>query len=1121
MKKATILLFLILCSLFTKVQASHLMGGEITWECLSTGRYIFTMKIYRDCNGSTIGSGGQSLTVSNGPISTIPMNFVFPSRDISPQCYDPSLQKSCGAITAGGTYGTVNFPNNNGAVEELVFKSNPVLLSGVPGPNGWVFSWSLCCRNSAITNLSNPGSAGFCLRAKMFRYNNPSGTGKNTNPCFDSSPTFAERPSTIICTGFPFTYNHNAYDKELDSLTYAWDKPLEEFTGGTFSSTNPAAVGFAGGYTFTSPLPGITQDPNNIPATINPQTGEISYTSFTQGNFVTVVKVTAYKCGQKVAEIYRELQVVLLPCGAGNNPPTITAPFPGNTYNKTVLAGDTVIFDLYANDPDLLPNGNLQTVSITASGGQFDTLTYDTSSVACNKPPCAGLFPPPPILSQGTAHTKFVWVTNCNHISYLSGCSTYSNVYTFLITYRDDYCPAPALKIKTITIKVLAKAIIKAPSPRCTKVAANGDVTLSWVAPKDTDNTFDAYILYSSNSPAGPFTAIDSLEKVDNKSLDSTTYTHIGANANVAPVYYCLKSRSGCWGRIYSAFSDTICSMKLTATNIGNNQASLVWNPISRPLLTTSIPPYKVWRKVNNIWAQIGTTTDTTYLDTIAVCDEIVEYRVELADSACNSVSSLGSDHFTDTVVPDTPVLTKVSVNTTTDLAEITWAPVLATDTKGYYIYQYAGGAFTLIDSVMGINSTFYLYNLSQAVLLPESYGVAAFDSCHNTSPISTTFTTINLINKSDVCSGSNNLTWTAYSNFINGVDSYEIYYQTNFGGYSFLASVDASTFNYKHVGLTNGTIYDYYVLAKETGTGLFSTSNHVSQLASVLILPQFTYLRYATVTDDKQIDLAFFGDSVATVSYYKVMRANDINGPYQQIGQVDSSSANATHYYTDLNVDVDVQSYFYKIITVDSCGVDGSTSNAAKTILLRADENIDLKNLIKWSDYIGWSTGVNDVKLFRYVNQTFNPQPIAFIPYATNEYVDDVGDFTASSGEFCYSVMAREAPGNIYSFADSSQSNVVCFNQQSTIYIPNAFSPTGSNPVFKPHFVFVNTDGYLMRIFNKWGDLMFETTSPEKGWDGKVNGEIVPQGVYVYVMKYKNTAGASFEKRGAVTIIK
>ena len=66
---------------------------------------------------------------------------------------------------------------------------------------------------------------------------------------------------------------------------------------------------------------------------MDPNSGEITYDANTAGFFVTCVKVQAYKCGQLVAEVYREVQVVLISCptmpGSGtlNNPPNIDRPF--------------------------------------------------------------------------------------------------------------------------------------------------------------------------------------------------------------------------------------------------------------------------------------------------------------------------------------------------------------------------------------------------------------------------------------------------------------------------------------------------------------------------------------------------------------------------------------------------------------------------------------------------------------------------------------------------------------------------------------------------------------------------------------------------------------------------
>ena len=87
-----ILLLLLLFTLsFTQTKASHLMGGEITWECIkpgvaTSGMYIFTMKVYRDCNGVNLTTASQTITVHNHSfIPSIAVDFVYNS-DISPTC---------------------------------------------------------------------------------------------------------------------------------------------------------------------------------------------------------------------------------------------------------------------------------------------------------------------------------------------------------------------------------------------------------------------------------------------------------------------------------------------------------------------------------------------------------------------------------------------------------------------------------------------------------------------------------------------------------------------------------------------------------------------------------------------------------------------------------------------------------------------------------------------------------------------------------------------------------------------------------------------------------------------------------------------------------------------------
>ncbi|MES1182051.1 MAG: hypothetical protein ABUL44_04580, partial [Flavobacterium sp.] len=223
----------------------------------------------------------------------------------------------------------------------------------------------------------------------------------------------------------------------MDSLVYSWDKPLEEFTGGTFSATNPAPVTFAPGYSYTSPFPDTAQGINNVAALLDPVTGEINYTSFIQGNYDAVVKVSCYRNGQKIAEVYRDFQHVLLPCGISNLPPVVVAPFnSASSFDTTIIAGSPVSFNLLANDNGIIPGTSPtpQSVAIFASGEQFDSTSFSSTSVNCNNPPCAGLSTFPGSYSLTTANLQFNWQTSCDNLKNPSGEYMSSRTYTFLFS---------------------------------------------------------------------------------------------------------------------------------------------------------------------------------------------------------------------------------------------------------------------------------------------------------------------------------------------------------------------------------------------------------------------------------------------------------------------------------------------------------------------------------------------------------------------------------------------------------------------------------------------------------------------------------------------------------------
>ena len=87
-------------------------------------------------------------------------------------------------------------------------------------------------------------------------------------------------------------------------------------------------------------------------------------------------------------------------------------------------------------------------------------------------------------------------------------------------------------------------------------------------------------------------------------------------------------------------------------------------------------------------------------------------------------------------------------------------------------------------------------------------------------------------------------------------------------------------------------------------------------------------------------------------------------------------------------------------------------------------------------------------------------------------------------------------------------------------LYIPNSFTPNfdNKNDEFLPIFDCDVTE-YNFQIFNRWGELIFESNTPNNAWDGNYKGKISPVGVYVYSLKY-NYEGNYQKKYGHVNLV-
>ena len=93
--------------------------------------------------------------------------------------------------------------------------------------------------------------------------------------------------------------------------------------------------------------------------------------------------------------------------------------------------------------------------------------------------------------------------------------------------------------------------------------------------------------------------------------------------------------------------------------------------------------------------------------------------------------------------------------------------------------------------------------------------------------------------------------------------------------------------------------------------------------------------------------------------------------------------------------------------------------------------------------------------------------------------------------------------------------------NPETILLLPNAFTPGNStNGTFKIIKRGIATLNYF-RIFNRWGNVVFETNNADEGWDGTFNGVPQPFGVFVYEIDAVTSTGKRFNKHGNVTLVR
>jgi gliding motility-associated-like protein len=508
MKK--ILFLLIWLFSFLSVQATHMMGADVSYRCLGNGKYKIIAKVYRDCRGVSMGTPSfgayAGLNGGNGCGSYTLSGLSRTSiKDVSTRC-----------STASNPCASPNSAFSGLGVEEHTFEAtidfNTSPLNNFVNKSTCcevTFYVNECCRNGTIT--TGQASQNFYATAMI----NICNLQRMKNKC-NSSPQLSNPPIAFLCCNQPWYYNNGAIDTiDFDSISYKLVNGLQGIPNTSVSYTSP--------FTARVPMTPYCVPPTTINCTPNPKTSPPRgfYFDTTNGDIIT----TPTKCDESavicveqtewrkdtlgvyrvIGRTRRDMQVwVRDDCGYNKNP-IINGP-----YSYKVCEGSTLCFKIKVTDETFSPNQTVPDTVIAKWNAGIPGATFKVVD---------------PKLRE--KEYEFCWTPPIGFASEVS--------YSFTVTANDQHCSPPAYATRSFKVKVNPKPTSKRryTQLKCGKFA------------------MEAYDVYASNSYS--WSVRDTLAKelfYSSKKTDTMNYYYEGKYI----IVHKLTSANAC----VTIYSDTV-----------------------------------------------------------------------------------------------------------------------------------------------------------------------------------------------------------------------------------------------------------------------------------------------------------------------------------------------------------------------------------------------------------------------------------------------------------------------------------------------------------------------------------------------------------------------------------
>lgn len=268
-KRSLWLFLLLFCSI--QLTASHIVGGEVTNQCLGNNWYKVVVTMYRDCAGVGM-QATTNLTIRKGNGTLVGQYYL----NKGPSSFINVNKPGCGQ------------PTPNVCIETADYTLDSIYLPSIP--QGYDLYNQTCCRNYNVDNIKDAWKVGSTFHSRI------------GGAICNNSAVFNQYPPVVLPANVPLAVDVSASDPDSDSLAYDLCVPLDD------DSFSPpfVTVPFAPGYSSSNMVSA------NPPLTIDPVTGIISGRITSAGKYSVGICLREFRNGVLVGTVRRDYQFTVI-----------------------------------------------------------------------------------------------------------------------------------------------------------------------------------------------------------------------------------------------------------------------------------------------------------------------------------------------------------------------------------------------------------------------------------------------------------------------------------------------------------------------------------------------------------------------------------------------------------------------------------------------------------------------------------------------------------------------------------------------------------------------------------------------------------------------------------------